>query len=118
MSTDKYDVILAKQLALNHLTWAQLENSGVTPDTELQLDFAYHAPSKDKAEQLKGVLTEYEYSVTLKKSGVLPWSKWLVSGRTSRTTLTLQKLNQWVQWMVTAGKESEAEFDGWGAELP
>jgi len=115
---DKYEAILAKQLAMNAGTWAQLESHGVKPDTELQLDFTYYAPSKEKAENLKCVLSEYEYSVVLKKTGVLPWSKWLISGRTAKTTLTREKLNQWVLWMVTAGKESDSEFDGWGAELP
>jgi hypothetical protein len=115
---DKYEAILAKQLAMNPATFARLESHGVKPDTELQLDFTYYAPSKEKAEKLKAVLSEYEYAVTLKKLGLLPWSKWLVSGRTGKTTLTLEKLNQWVLWMVTAGKESESEFDGWGAEIP
>lgn len=117
-ANDKYEAILAKHLAMNAATWAQLEKHGVMPNTELQLDFTYYAPSKEKAERLQGVLSEYEYSVVLKKTGVLPWSKWLISGRTSKTTLTLEKLNQWVLWMVTAGKEFDSEFDGWGAELP
>ena len=117
-ANDKYESIRAKQLAMNAATWAQLQRRGVQPETELQLDFTYYAPSKEKAERLKAVLAEYEYAITLKRIGVLPWSKWLVSGRTSKTTLTLEKLNQWVLWMVTAGKESESEFDGWGTEVP
>lgn len=117
-ANDKYQSLLAKQLAMNAATWALFEKHGVKPDTELELDFTYYAPSKEKAERLKVVLSEYEYSVALEKIGVLPWSKWLVSGRTSKITLTLEKLNQWVLWMVTAGEESDSEFDGWGAELP
>ena len=95
----------------------RLESHGVNLETELQLDFTYYAPSKEKAERLKSVLSKYEYSVALEKTGCLPWSKWLVSGRTSKTTVTLEKLNQWVLWMVIAGKESDSEFDGWGTEL-
>lgn len=116
--TAKYEAILAKQLAMNVATWAQLEGNGVKPDTELQLDFTYYAPSQTAAEKLRDMLSEYEYAVLIEKTDGLPSLNWLVSGRTTTTTLTLEKLNQWVQWMVVAGMECGSEFDGWGAELP
>jgi hypothetical protein len=29
--------------------------------------------------------------------------------------VSLEILDQWVTWMVTAGKEHDCDFDGWGA---
>jgi hypothetical protein len=114
---DKYFNNLVTQLSSNPQTWQVLLDNGVTEETELEVEFLYYAPTKDKAELLKATLGEYGYSVSIKSSGTLLKRQWLVEGKTTPTTLTLAKLNQWVKWMVVAGEEYSSDFDGWGVSV-
>ena len=42
-----------------------------------------------------------------------------VRGSTQRTTISLDILDQWVEWMVAAGAEhGRCLFDGWGVQIP
>jgi hypothetical protein len=43
--------------------------------------------------------------------------KWRVEGNTQTTAVSLEILDQWVTWMVTAGKERGCDFDGWGTQI-
>lgn len=114
---DKYNQNLKKQVSMNTETWETLQHKGVTEDTEVQLDFFYDSPSKEKAEQLQELLNEYDYEVLIAQSGSFLKRRWLVSGKTSKTTISLQILDQWVHWMITAGKQHDSDFDGWGVEV-
>jgi len=104
--------VLAKQLAMNEQTWAALQTHGVTPESELRLDFFYGAPSREAADELAAFLREQtDYEVSAADDAV--------AGHTQPTTLDLAKLNQWVEWMVAAGAaKGRCEFDGWGAQVP
>jgi|SRR5687767_3008037 len=114
---DRYRRLLARQLAMNEKTWAVLEARGVNETTELRLDFFYFAPDLVSAEALKAVLDEQtDYDVSIEPNstpGVAPFS---VVGSTQSTTVSAAILDQWVDWMVTAGLHQNCEFDGWGAE--
>lgn len=114
---DSYIQNLRLQLAMNAETWKALLRNGLKPDTELQLDFYFYAPSEEKAQHLKDLLEEYDYEVEIGKVEADSESKWFVSGKTIPTTLSLEILDQWVEWMIAAGKEYNSVFDGWSTSV-
>lgn len=106
---------LTEQIALTRATWARLQELGVIDGSELQLDFFYAAPTSARATQLQLFLeqqTDYEAQVTADRD------QWILRGQTQRAPLSLAIVEQWVDWMVTAGLRFECVFDGWGAEAP
>lgn len=115
---DKYFNNLVGQLASNPPLWEAFQQNGVMETTELQLDFTYYSPTAEDAAALKSLLEEYGYTVAVSRSGSLLRRKWLLEGKTVKTTLTLEKLNQWTEWMVLAGEEHHSDFDGYGAGMP
>jgi hypothetical protein len=118
MTDAHYEQILATQLAMNRQTWAVLQQHGVTEQSQLRLDFSYNAPSKDAAEALVALLKDQtDYEVRVESSGSFLRRKWRVEGTTQKTAVSPQILDQWVDWMVTAGKERVCDFDGWGTPV-
>jgi hypothetical protein len=115
---DWYGPILARQLEMNPATWEALTDRGVTEESQLRLDFLFNAPGRSQGEQLAEFLqheTDYDVEVTSHKKGLLAKPTWMVVGKTQPTSVSLEILNDWVTWMVTAGAERGAcEFDGWG----
>jgi len=116
-----YDAIAAKQLAMNAQTWKLLLARGVTEQTTLNLDFTFVAPGKEAADGLISLL-EKETDYDLQSPQPARSSRdgdWFVSGSTQSTTISLEILDQWVIWMILAGKRGNGcVFDGWGAEIP
>ena len=118
MQDTHYESILAKQLAMNRQTWAALQNHGVAEESKLRLDFFYNAANRDAAENLCALLREQtDYEVKMESSRSFLRHKWRVEGRTQETSVSPEILDQWVTWMVTAGKEHSCDFDGWGASV-
>lgn len=114
----RYRRLLAKQLTMNEETWRSLQSHGVTEASELRLDFTYHAPSRAGAEALKRVLSdETDYNVSVQSDGGMFTKRWSVVGSTQPTSISNAILDQWVDWMVTAGLHQDCEFDGWGTEV-
>jgi hypothetical protein len=115
------DANLARQLAMNVQTWATLQQHGVTEQTGLRLDFSYDAPTRGAADKLVKLLRdETDYDVREPQAAGAFFSRsFLVSGTTQETQVSLDILNQWVDWMVAAGRESDGcTFDGWGVQVP
>ena len=118
MPDQHYDQILATQLAMNRQTWTVLQQHGVTQQSQLRLDFSYNAPSRDAAETLIAMIHEQtDYDVRVDSSGSFLRRKWRVEGTTQPTAISPEILDQWVTWMVTAGKERVCDFDGWGTPV-
>ncbi|MCE5302555.1 MAG: ribonuclease E inhibitor RraB [Planctomycetaceae bacterium] len=116
MSDAHYDKILAKQLAMNRHTWAALVKHGVTEQSELRLDFSYNAPNRDAADSLRALIQEQtDYEVQVESGGGFLHHKWRVEGTTQTTVVSPDILDQWVTWMVAAGRERQCDFDGWGS---
>lgn len=114
----RYRGLLAKQLEMNAETWRVLQSHGVTEASELRLDFTYRAPTRANAEALQGVLSdETDYDVSVQADGGMFTKRWSVVGSTQPTSISNAILDQWVDWMVTAGLHQDCEFDGWGAEV-
>lgn len=111
-----YESLLSQQMAFNEATWARLQDLGVTQSTMLRLDFAYEAPSESAALALRATIAgtaDYDLSVEF-----LDASTWTLFGSTQPTMVSLEILNQWVDWMITAGLQHQCAFDGWGTRVP
>jgi len=118
MSADRYTEILAKQLLMNRQTWATLQAHGVTEQSQLRLEFAYNAPRREVADALSSLIREQtNYEVRVEGNGNFLRRKWRVTGATQSTVISPDILDQWVTWMVSAGKEQGCDFDGWGTSL-
>jgi regulator of RNase E activity RraB len=116
LTEESYRLNLARQLAMNEKTWARLLELGITGETEVQLDFLYYA-SNEAAAALQAFLkdeTDYEVDVHPETGSS---GQWIISGRTQKTTISKEILDQWVEWMVAAGFEHQCEFDGWGTSV-
>jgi len=116
MSGDEYEEdLLARQLTMTRAMWNSLVAHGVTESTQISLDFSYRASSYDRANDLQRFLVEEaDYKVRV----VAVQERWRVSGTTQPTSVTLPMLEQWVDWMVAAGRQFDCCFDGWGTEVP
>jgi len=118
MKETHYEDILGKQLTMNRQTWAALQKHGVTEDSQLRLDFSYNARSHEAADKLCALLREQtDYEVQVESDGSLLRRTWRVEGKTQKTAVSPAILDQWVTWMVSAGKEHSCEFDGWGTSV-
>jgi hypothetical protein len=114
----RYRQLLAKQLTMNEETWRALQEHGVDESTNLRLDFSYNARDEASAKSLKTVLEEQtDYEVNIVSDGAMFRKKWSVSGSTQPTSVSKEIIDQWVDWMVTAGLHENCEFDGWGAQV-
>ncbi|HEU4387720.1 MAG TPA: ribonuclease E inhibitor RraB [Blastocatellia bacterium] len=119
MREDHYEDLLSLQLRMNKQTWSALQRHGVDEQTPLRLDFSYNAPSRSSAEELRSFLAqETDYDVRVESDGWLLSKRWRLEGTTQSTTLSQQTLDEWVTWMVIAGKENGGcDFDGWGTPV-
>ena len=118
MTNAQYEKLLENQLLMNRQTWAALKQHGVTVESQLRLDFMYNAPSRQAADTLVALIREQtDYDLRALSSGAFLRRKWRVEGTTQKTAVSPEILDQWVTWMVTAGKERDCDFDGWGTAL-
>jgi hypothetical protein len=114
-----YERILDLQLRENPGIWARFQEHGLDA-IELRLGFIYMAPGEGEAQQLAGFLreeTDYDVEVRSQRKRKLAKPEWLVVGATQPTPVSLDLLNEWVEWMVAAGAaEGPCAFDGWAAQ--
>ena len=115
-SEDTYDSRLTSHLKINAMTWQNLQESGIADAPELAVEFLYYSPTKDKADSLRDALDQNGYRVSVKPWGNFLRRTWLTTGTTTASGPSLEKLNKWVEWMVTAGVEHDSLFDGWGVQ--
>jgi hypothetical protein len=116
----QYRALLDQQVAMNRQSWSALAARGVSTSSELRLDFAFRAPNEAAARALTSLLsdqTDYEVAVQSESAGIFR-KRWSVIGHTQPTMVSPDILDQWVDWMITAGVLSGGcEFDGWGTEV-
>src|SRR5215217_5784686 len=100
-----YERLLDLQLEANPLIWRQMQDLGVDEQTQMRLAFIFLAPGEAEGRRLVEFLrTETDYDVELReKTARRPAREWLVLGATQPTTLSLETLDAWVEWMVAAG---------------
>ncbi len=110
-----YEINIAHQLKMLDDTWLAFERNGVTDETEVELEFTYVAPGKDAAVALNSSLENYESVV---RSDGLFRRKWYVEGKSHPTSVSKEKLAQWLDFMVALGWKHGCQFDGFGAGIP
>jgi regulator of RNase E activity RraB len=111
-----YERILELQLKENPEAWAQCVDDEIDED-ELRLGFIYLAPGEAEGGSLVAFLraeTDYEVELHEQGTGGSSGTTWLVVGATQPAYLTLEILDEWVEWMVAAGASAgPCAFDGW-----
>jgi hypothetical protein len=120
-----YEQLYELQLRRNRDTWASLQEHGLDVDAELRLGFVYVAPGEPEARALLAFLrdeTDYDLEARSRpgdRHGAPDGEEqWVVIGTTQPTPVTLELLDDWVQWMIAAGaSEGPCAFDGWAAQL-
>jgi Regulator of ribonuclease activity B len=106
---------------MNRVMWAELQENGVTAETEVRLDFSYRAPGQHEAEALAGAIRSrigYDVEAHSEKSALSGRTNWTVVGTTPPTSLSLEELDDWVTRMVEWGNAHTCEFGGWSAAIP
>ena len=88
----------------------------------LRLGFIYLAVGEPEAQALVDFLrSETDYEVAARprpRDAAGAEQSWLVIGTTQPTAVTLDMLDEWVEWMIAAGAaEGPCAFDGWAAQL-
>ncbi len=117
-----YDDLLELQLRRNRDLWATLQEH-IGGDDELRLGFVYLAPGEQEAQSLVAFLraqTDYDVDVRSRLDGDGDDAEmaWFVMGTTQPTPLTIDVLDDWVEWMIAAGAaEGPCAFDSWAAQL-
>ena len=112
---------LELQLAMNRQTWQALQERGVTWQSKLRLDFFYVAPGEQDAKGLLEFLqreTDYDVAASSSGGGLLKKKAWAANGTTQETEVSLEILDQRVEWIVAAGEENGCDFDRWAAAVP
>jgi hypothetical protein len=118
MQNTHYDELLARQLVMNQQTWVALQGHGASEQTELRLEFSYNASNRESADALCAFLRdETDYEIRVESSGSLLRREWRVEGTTLAKRVSPASLDEWVTWMVIAGKEKACDFDGWGTSV-
>jgi len=116
-----YEQLLDLQLRANPAIWKHMGELGVDERTQLRLAFTYLAQGLQEADRLAAFLgaeTDYELQVRERSRSRLGTREWLVLGATQPTTVTLERIDAWVEWMVAAGvAEGPCAFDGWTSEI-
>lgn len=110
-----YEDNIEHQLRMLEKTWEQFVAHGVTPETELVLEFVYLAPNKASASVLYQALENYEAGI--RSHGIFR-KRWFIDGKSHPTTVSKTKLTQWLDFMVDLGWQHGCEFDGFGASIP
>jgi hypothetical protein len=120
---DDLRAAVARQRVMSQDAWAMLQAHGVTEDTDLSLELLYFAGDESKAEvPARHLKRERDYEVRVEPAagsvGLFKRKKWVVTGTTRETKISLEILNDWITWMVVAGFKAGCEFDRWGTRAP
>ncbi len=119
--TEWYEQLLELQLRRNRDIWADLQEH-LAAESELRLGFIYVAPGEPEAQALVDFLreeTDYDVEARSRRDdGPEGEESWSVIGTTQTTTVTLELLDDWAEWMIAAGAVAgPCAFDGWAAQL-
>ena len=95
---------------MNRQTWEVLKQKGITPRSQIRLDFSFNAPSRDTADAMETFIREEtDYDVQVDSTGSILGRQWRVEGTTQETAVSQEILDQWSlgwlwpvrNWIVT-----------------
>lgn len=115
---DLVDATAQEVQEMNGDGWAVFEENGVEADDDVQLEFAFSAPTEEAAGELTEFLTtgaDYDATATPPET---EFDDWTVRGTTPEATVTAAGLDEWVRRMAASGfLHGGCQFDGWAALL-
>ena len=91
----------------------QLRQHGVTPESELRLEYFFYTDTDAKAEALERSLLARGYSSERRQSAHGD-GNFVVTGWTTKMKMVDPVVVDWARKMCNLGYEHDAEFDGWG----
>jgi hypothetical protein len=110
--------LIDKHVAMSGQTLDALRKAGLTDEQEVQLGFFFDAPNEKFARALtKHLQANGCLDVRCEKSRGFLSRRWVVTGKTYPTAVTVHVLAEWLPWIVVQGISHGCEFDGWGAEV-
>lgn len=104
---------LDRQTAMTPETVQQLREYGVTPESELRLEYFFYTNTEAKARALAAELEAKEYSVEFGPSAA-DSAQIVITGWTTPLTMDTEGVVAWSAEMTRLGYKYDCEFDGWG----
>jgi hypothetical protein len=107
----------AERIAQAAQLWSQMQGGGVTPETNLELDFVHFGTLRANAEDLAKQLSEnYKMEVVRNEVG----DAWLVKGTTRPHAMGLGREQHmaWVEFMADVAESYGCVFSTWSLEAP
>lgn len=99
---------------MNLQAWKMLVGRGFVPGHKMRLDFVFVTETRANAQKLKNFFeAETDYTIKVVNND----DEFEIDGQTSEIPLTLEGINQWVNWLVEEGRKRNCIFDGWTAPL-
>lgn len=113
IAADALERMLRTQLASTPQTMAELSRHGVTPATQLRLEYFFYTNSKTNAGALAQALLARQYTgeARLAADGS---GDYVINGWTTRMAMDLATVSAWTEEMCRLGFTHDCEFDGWG----
>lgn len=115
--SDYYEFVKERCVLEAETLWHHMQDSGITEDTVLALDFMHIAPNKDDADSLSAQLSE---NYTMKVSSAYEEGYWYIEGTTRPEGITInkEKLIAWVEFMTDVAHSYACVFSNWTYEAP
>ena len=117
ISEKRFRTNVQTQTSMTPRTLAQLRQHGVSPSHLLKLEYFFYTDDPAKAAALAAALKKLGYTA---ESGPSAGNSrvQLVTGRTAPLPMVESALATWTEQMCQLGFDHDAEFDGWGTEVP
>jgi hypothetical protein len=114
VSEAEFESNYERQTKMAPETVGQLRQYGVTPESELRLEYFFYTTSQDKAQALAAVLEAKGYSVEFVGPSASDASQQVITGWTTPMLMETEGVVNWTGDMTRLGYEHDCEFDGWG----
>lgn len=95
--------------------WKRLLELGSDERSPLDFDFSFTAKRKQDAEALREALSDYVLESS--SEGILR-KTFTLTGSSSPISWTEEQLLEWVDYLISIGRDTNCEFQGCGATAP
>lgn len=113
LSTSDHEANVTKQMEMTPVTMKHLRQHGVSPESQLKLEYFFYTDSSAKAAALERSLLDLGYSSEHGLSASDDGS-FVVTGWTTKMAMVDRTVVDWTRRMCDLGYDCDAEFDGWG----
>ena len=86
------------QIKMNKISFEKLLENGLSDTSKIIIDFFYYSKNEKSLQKLKYILyEETDYDIELHLD--IELEVWVLTGQTKPTKISLEILNQWIEWM-------------------